>query len=402
MTVSCHHDRAHACERILELTAQVSDEVVAGHADDVDREGRFPSESIEALKRTGLLSVMVPAELGGAGCDVATVVEMCATLGRRCASTAMIFAMHQIQVASIVAHRGCVPELDDYLRDLIRDPRLIASVTSEVGTGGDLRRSLAALALDSDRFSFEKASTTISYCEQADDFLVTVRRNEQAAAGDQALVLVCRGAYDLKEIGTWDTLGMRGTCSPPATLAAAGASWQILSDPFRTIAMRTMVPVSHLFWAGVWLGIATDAFERARRFVQISGRKNADAIGPAATRLAAIADLLAGMRARIEMSIRTHERIGRSPDVEEAVGIAETLEFNELKLATSSHVVEIVDEAMQVIGVAAYRNSGSASLGRHLRDAHSARLMINNDRIRATNAELLQVYKGRGRIRGPA
>jgi len=49
---------------------------------------------------------------------------------------------------------------------------------------------------------------------------------------------------------------------------------------------------------------------------------------------------------------------------------------------------------MQVIGIEAYKNEGPLSLGRHLRDAHSAALMINNDRIRSTNADLLLVYKG--------
>ena len=393
-------DRVREAERMLERLEQICEDVVATHAERVDRDGRFPSESVEALQNAGLLGVLVPFELGGPGCDWATVTEMCAALGRRCASTAMVFAMHQIQVASIVEHRGCVRELDDYLRDLVREQRLIASVTSEVGTGGDLRRSLAAVERESDRFVFEKAATTISYCEHADDFLVTLRRDAEAAAGDQVLVLVCRGEYDLKDVGEWDTLGMRGTCSPPAILSAAGSPWQILPDGFRAIAMHTMVPASHLFWAGVWLGIATDAFERSRRFIQKKVRKQADDVGQAITRLAALSQQLGGLRARIDQALAGHERLASEADREAEVGIADLLECNELKLAASQAVLEIVTEAMLVIGVAAYKNGGPISLGRHLRDAHSARLMINNDRIQATNAELLQVYKGRGRLRG--
>ena len=57
----------------------------------------------------------------------------------------MVFAMHQIQVATIIRHAEGAPHFDEYLRTLVAEQRLIASVTSEVGTGGDMSRSVAAL-----------------------------------------------------------------------------------------------------------------------------------------------------------------------------------------------------------------------------------------------------------------
>jgi acyl-CoA dehydrogenase len=40
-----------------------------------------------------------------------------------------------------------------------------------------------------------------------------------------------------------------------------------------------------------------------------------------------------------------------------------------------------------------YKNGTPYSLGRHLRDAHSAQLMISNDRILSNSANLLLVQK---------
>ena len=57
----------------------------------------------------------------------------------------MVFAMHQIQVATLVRHVDGAPWFEAYLRELAREQRLIASVTSEVGTGGDMGRSIAAV-----------------------------------------------------------------------------------------------------------------------------------------------------------------------------------------------------------------------------------------------------------------
>jgi acyl-CoA dehydrogenase len=52
-----------------------------------------------------------------------------------------------------------------------------------------------------------------------------------------------------------------------------------------------------------------------------------------------------------------------------------------------------VSEALAICGIAGYRNDSPYSLGRHLRDAHGAGLMVNNDRIYGNTAQMLLVYK---------
>ena len=44
------------------------------------------------------------ANFGGEGASIADVVDVCYALGRACASTAMIYAMHQTKVACLVRH----------------------------------------------------------------------------------------------------------------------------------------------------------------------------------------------------------------------------------------------------------------------------------------------------------
>ena len=72
---------------------------------DVDRNARFPVEAIAALREERALSALVPPELGGDGVSLRErSPQACFELGRRCGATAMVFAMHQIQVATIVRH----------------------------------------------------------------------------------------------------------------------------------------------------------------------------------------------------------------------------------------------------------------------------------------------------------
>src|SRR5205085_500672 len=122
------------------------------HAGDVDRDARFPRESIDALRKAKLLSAYVPQEYGGMGLNILQIARICETLGQYCGSTAMIYAMHKIQVACIVHHAQQSPFFRDYLGDLVEQQRVIASATTEIGVGGDLRSSICAVEVQGDSF----------------------------------------------------------------------------------------------------------------------------------------------------------------------------------------------------------------------------------------------------------
>jgi acyl-CoA dehydrogenase len=66
---------------------------------------------------------------------------------------------------------------------------------------------------------------------------------------------------------------------------------------------------------------------------------------------------------------------------------------NNLKIAASEAAAEVCGRALRICGMLGYKNDGPYSVGRHLRDAHSAALMISNDRLHATNAALLLVHR---------
>ena len=88
---------------------------------------------------------------------------------------------------------------------------------------------------------------------------------------------------ELEQTGTWDPLGMRGTCSPGYVVRAEFPAEQVLARRSRQIAPESMVPVSHILWSHLWLGIATDAFDRARAFVRASAKRKPGEPLPAAS-----------------------------------------------------------------------------------------------------------------------
>lgn len=382
---------------VQRLTAvrRIADEIAGPASALVDRDSRFPHEAIDALKKERLLSAFVPRELGGGGATVAELFAMCEVLGERCASASMVFGMHQIQVACVVRHGQRTTFFRDYLRSLVAEQRLIASVTSEAGVGGSVRTSISPIERDGTRCKLRKDGTVVSYGEQADDMLVTVRRAPDAPMSDQAIVLVPRAACNMEKTGSWDTFGMRGTCSPGFVITAQFDEEAIVPDPFAEISQQTMLPFAHMLWSGTWLGIAGDAVARARAYVRGVARQMPGTTPPSAARLSEVAIKLQTMRAHAHDLVRRYDELCLLPDAgrDEMSSVAFAIAMNNLKVASSRLVVEIVLDAMRICGTSAYRNDTRYSMTRHLRDACSAALMIGNDRILGTNASLHLVSK---------
>ncbi|MBP2299870.1 acyl-CoA dehydrogenase family protein [Azospirillum picis] len=368
----------------------VGAEIAARHADDVDRNSRFPEEAFAALREQGLLGVMVPADLGGAGASLFEVAAACHALARGCSATGMIYAMHQIQVACLVNH-GKAGWQRDLMSRIAAEQLLLGSATTEAETGGDIRNSVCAVRAEGDRFTLAKNASVISYGDQSDVILVTARRNPDAPSSDQVLVVVTRDDYRLEKTTRWDALGMRGTCSDGYRLEAAGVAGQILPLPYADLSAQTMLPVTHILWSSTWLGIAADAVSRARAFVRAEAKRKPGTTPSSALRLAEATAKLQQMKATILTAIRQYELACGSPEL--LTGLSFATAMGTLKVTSSELAREIVEAAMRTTGLAGYRNDTPYSMGRHLRDAHSAALMIGNDRIMSHTATQLLVQR---------
>jgi acyl-CoA dehydrogenase len=375
---------------ILESAEYVGEKFAGPASDEVDRDARFPHEALGAMREVGLLASLVPTELGGPGATLAEVADSIRVLSGYCASSAMILSMHHIQVACMIRH-GNSEYFRDYLRDLVDNQPLLASATTEAGIGGDTRTSGCFVDRTGDRFRLEKNAPVISYGQHSNGILVTARRTPDSAPNDQVLVVCAPPGLTLDPVGEWDTLGFRGTCSLGFHLVAEGDAAAILTDGFDVILKRTMLPTAHVLWGSVWLGIASEAVDRARAYVRSEARKKPGVTPPAAIRLAELVAVLGQMRSLVRSSARRYDDLVEDPDALDTMGFA--IEMNTVKISASNLVAEIVARAMTICGMAGYRQDSPYTLGRLLRDSHGAAVMVNNDRILANNAQMLLVHK---------
>jgi acyl-CoA dehydrogenase len=371
-----------ACRlRRTDLTArsEAVAQIAADNAAAVDRDARFPDEAIRAAREHGLLGVMIPHELGGKGASVADLAEVCYRLGQACSSTGMIYAMHQMTVASIVRHRHCNGWHGDLLRQVGERQLLLASSTTEGRGGGNVRSSEAAIEYYNGRITLERRATVISYAANADAIVTTARRCAEGPASDQVLVVFRKQDYTLEPLLEWDTLGMRGTCSAGFILRAAGSSDQILPDSYEKIHSQTVVPVAHLLWGSVWAGIAAGALERARLFIRQNARRAGGHLPPGAPHFTRASASLTTLRGLLANALQRYEALANEKEASASLDFQAMI--NMTKVEASELAVAIVMNALRASGLSGYRNDTEFSLGRYLRDILSSPLMISNDRI---------------------
>ncbi len=365
--------------------------VAAKHADDVDAAARFPEEAVAAMKAERLLGIQIAAELGGEAATTAEIAEVCSILGQACAAAAMTFSMHQIKVSSLVSHGADAEWHRGFMSRIAGEQLLLGSATTEAGIGGNLRNSICAVEVDGERCRLEKEATVISYGEQSDAILVTSRARADAAASDQVMTVFLKDQYFLEKTHDWDTLGMRGTCSDGFLFKAEAPAEQILPKPFAEIAAQSMLANSHILWSAVWYGIAADAVARAQAFVRSAARRTPGTVPPGALRLAEISNQLQMVKSNIQAALKQFDAAQLDEQKLSSMGFA--VAMNNLKVASSQSILTIINQCMLICGILGYKNGTPYSLGRHLRDAHSAQLMISNDRILGNTSTMLLVQK---------
>lgn len=372
-------------ERIVRAAA-----VAAEHAEDVDAKGRFPSETMQALKDEGLMGIQIPAELGGEDTSIAEIAELCSILGQACGSSAMIFAMHHIKLSSLVEHGQKAEWHREFMRRIAREQLLLGSATTEGGIGGNLRNSICAIEVENGTCRLVKEATVISYGVQSDAILITSRAHKDASSSDQVMTVFLKDQYTLEKTNDWDTLGMRGTCSEGFLFKGEAPAEQIIPEPFAEIAAHSMLAMAHLLWSALWYGIAVDAVHRAQSFVRAAARKTPGQTPPGALRLAEISGKLQAIKTDIVHGIRQYEEIRRNP---ESLTMGFLIAMNNTKLATSQAIVDIIGQTLLINGIMGYKNGTPYSVGRHLRDAYSAQLQISNERILMNQSTMLLVNK---------
>jgi alkylation response protein AidB-like acyl-CoA dehydrogenase len=361
-------------------------EEIGSRAGAVDREARFPRESVNELAHAGALGLAVPARFGGAGADPVEVVGVLERVSAACASTGMVFVMHVVAVQTLaagIAEDEAGGPKQATLAAAARGEALLTLAYSERGSRGHFwaqvsraRPEVGGVVIDADKSWATSAGEADAYvlacgAPGSDDPLAT------------ELYLVPGDSPRIEVPARFDGLGMRGNASAPLRVRGLRASGDRRVGPPAGgfgLMLQATLPWFVLGSAACSVGIAGAALTAA---IEHATGARFEHLG------STLADV-PGIRARLaEARIRHDQARAHLYAVADDVAANRPeaqLGVLAVKAGAAEAAVEVCDLCLRVGGGAAYSKHGP--LERHFRDARAASVM-------APTTELLCDFLGK-------
>lgn len=205
----------------------------AARAADYDATDSFAAENFREIREAGLLSIGVPAELGGGDASYRELCGMLRETARHCSGTALALAMHTHPLAAAVWRwrKGDKGPVEGLLKRVAAENLMLLSTGGNDWLGGS-----GTAEKTEGGYLFSGRKRFVSGCE-AGDILMTMARE-----GDTVL----HAGVPMKSKGvrieqTWRTLGMRASGSQDVVLDKVFV-------PEAAIAVRRPAGVWHPFF----------------------------------------------------------------------------------------------------------------------------------------------------------
>jgi alkylation response protein AidB-like acyl-CoA dehydrogenase len=348
-------------------------DVAARHSAEVDRNGRFPEESIGAVGAAGLLGLTVSNERGGLGQGPRAFCVVAEELGSACASTAMVYVMHTAAVQAIASSKALV-DRDAILSAAAKGRHLSTLSLSEKGSRSQFWAPVSALAASGDGFVTSAHKSWVTAANHADSYVSSAQAPGARSPLESTIYLARTAAAEVRPQGSFDGLGLRGNDSSPVSLEALPVSKQdLISDLGK--GADTMLGVI-LPWFAVGTAAMANGLCRACRAAVDATAGHLSSMGFEHTG-SQLRDL-PQLRARLaQMSVRTEASralLGRALGEMESGSPEAPLFVLSARRAALEAALEVTDLALKACGGAAFSRQATP-IERLFRDARAGWVM---------------------------
>jgi alkylation response protein AidB-like acyl-CoA dehydrogenase len=351
---------------------EIANEMLATSAGQNDKAGRFSTEAIEALGKSGLLGLLLPLDFGGAGLGSRTFATVMATLAETDASVAMVYLMHILGTATIVAARPSAAQaLAPILQEIGAGRHLSTLAFSEAGSRSHFWAPISRAHRNGSGVRISAKKSWVTSAGHAHSYVVSALAPEGAGPTDSTLYLLAAETAGLSVAGPWDGLGLRANASAPITLddCQVTSDFQLTDDGGGFPAMLNVVlPLFCLGTAAVALGLCRAAVAgtvshlKSAKFEHL-GQSLGESLPTLRAQLATMQIDTDGLSARIDDLVEHLEKPRETT----------MLRVLESKAAAGEVAISVTSAAMRVCGGAAF--SKHLGIERLFRDAHAGVVM---------------------------
>jgi alkylation response protein AidB-like acyl-CoA dehydrogenase len=383
-------DENLSLDDIVELTSGIAFENLAPRAEEIDKTGKWPKESIRALQESGLGGLVIPPGLGGLGYGLLGVAKVSEVLGQQCASTAMCFGMHL--VGSAVLSAKATPEQQEkFLIPIARGEHLTTLSLSEPGSGSHFYIPEAKLTkMENGDYILNGTKSFVTNGSYADSYVVSAVSSEpEIPVGQFSCVVVPNQSEGIEWEKSWEGIGMKGNASRNVKITDLHLpASNLLGERGDQIwyVFEVVTPYFLMAMGGTYLGIATAALNEATEHLK---NRTYSHSGSALSQQPVLQHRLGTLWAKVESVRQLLYSAAEKSDTGKADSLPSLLSA---KAEISECAVNVVNEVMTLMGGIAYANNGK--LSRLLRDVRASHVM-------APTTELLRTWTGRALLDVP-
>jgi alkylation response protein AidB-like acyl-CoA dehydrogenase len=351
---------------------EIASNVLAPAAEQNDAAGRFSTEAVQSLGESGLLGLLLPVDVGGAGLGPRTFAMVTATIAEADASVAMVYLMHILgAVTMLAARQSAAPALKPILQEIAAGRHLSTLAFSEAGSRSHFWAPISRAQRNGDGVYITAKKSWVTSAGHAHSYIVSALAPEGAGPTDSTLYLVSVGTSGLSVAGPWDGLGLRANASAPIVLdnCQVPSDFQLTDDGGGfPVMLNVVLPLFNLGTAAVALGLCraavagTTSHLKSAKFEHL-GQSLGESLPTLRAQLATMQIETDGLSARIDDLIDHLEK----PRETTMLRVLET------KAAAGEVAISVTSAAMRICGGAAF--SKHLNIERLFRDAHAGAVM---------------------------
>jgi alkylation response protein AidB-like acyl-CoA dehydrogenase len=371
---------------VLSANEKLSKEILHSNADQIDQSRRFPRENLRALGQAGVLGLLIPAQYGGAGANLADMSQVLDVQAQNCASTAMVTLMHYCATA-VIAAKGPDALKQRLLPACATGEQISTLAFSEAGSGGHFYAPVSEVRKDGNQKRLSATKSFVTSAGEADTYVVSARKVGAAAFTESDLYVVPKNAPGFTTLGRFEGLGLAGNASAPMTLANVPLDDESRLGPegsgFQSM-LEVVLPHFQIGVASVSLGLAKAAHQMIT--ARMGARKYEHAGGAALAAIPRVQFLIAEITlAANSAGAYLKETIRKA----QAADPAAMLDVLGVKAFAAESCVAAVSRAMTLGGGWAFGRRGG--LERIFRDAQAASVM-------APSSDVLKDFIGKASL----
>ncbi|MDT0309376.1 acyl-CoA dehydrogenase family protein [Streptomyces sp. DSM 44917] len=358
---------------LRESVRALAEAKIAPYAAEVDEEGRFPREALDALVANDLHAVHVPEEFGGAGADALATVIVIEEVARVCCSSSLIPAVNKLGSLP-VALSGSKELKARYLTPLARGEAMFSYCLSEPDAGSDAGGMKTRAVRDGDHYVLNGVKRWITNAGVSEYYTVMALTDpEKRTRGGISAFVVEKSDEGVSFGAPEKKLGIKGSPTREVYLdnvrIPAGRMIGEEGTGFTT-AMRTL-DHTRITIAAQALGVAQGALDYAKGYVR-ERKQFGKPIGDFQGIQFMLADMAMKLEAARQLTYAAAAKSERNdPDL--------TFFGAAAKCYASDAAMEITTDAVQLLG--GYGYTRDYPLERMMRDAKITQIYEGTNQV---------------------